>query len=301
MSKLTSYLELARPGHWVKNLLVFAALLFSRNYLDPQAWLAALSAFGMFCLLASGVYCWNDVLDRHTDARLPRTRTRPIPSGRITAGEAMVLGTVLLAVAMGLAWLICPGLGIIAAAYLALNLAYNVSLRNHPIADVITIALGFVLRAVAGGVAIGVPVSVWLVVCTFMLCLFLGLIKRRGEVVALGEQGQQKSPRAVHAFYTVTRLDHMLAVSAGLAVVMYTMYCLVSPHSPGVHMVWTIPVVVYGMFRLYSLAVGTEARGPVDLVRRDAVIWIVAAVWAGMVIAVMRLGGHPLLQGWLSR
>jgi 4-hydroxybenzoate polyprenyltransferase len=178
---------------------------------------------------------------------------------------------------------------------------YNVSFRRRAIADVIAISLGFVLRAIAGGVAIGVPVSVWLVVCTFMLCLFLGLIKRRAEVAALGERAVRSSPRAVHAFYTMERLDHMLGVSAGLAVVTYTLYCLVSPHSPGVHMIWTIPVVMYGMFRMYSLAVGTQPTGPVDLLKRDGVLWAVAAVWAGMVVAVMQMGHHPWLHGWLSR
>jgi len=300
MKKLSALVELARPGHWLKNLLVFAALLFSRNYPYAQMWLVSAAAFIQFCLLSSAVYAFNDIFDCKADAAHPRARNRPIPSGRVGLTAAATFGIALLAGAGAVSFLLPARSLAPAGAYLALNILYNAVLRRRAILDVVTIAMGFVIRAIAGGVAINVPVSVWLIVCTFMLCLFLALIKRRAEVVSLGSQAAAAT-RTVHAFYTELRLDHMLAVSAGLAVVTYTFYCLAGPASPGAHMVWTVPVVLYGMFRLYSLAVGSSPAGPVELIRRDPVIWLVALVWLGMVVAVMKLSNLPALKGWIIR
>jgi len=301
MNKIRALIELARPSHWVKNLLVFAALLFSQKYGDGGLWLRALLAFAGFCLLSSGVYAWNDIFDRKTDAVHPRSRRRPIPSGRLTPLAAAIFGTVLLA--GGFAVMLClPGNRsiIVAAAYLVLNVLYNLLLRHRPIIDVVTVAMGFVLRAVAGGAAIDVSVSAWLIVCTFMLCTFLALIKRRSDILT-AETPQAKTARPAHAFYSPQRLDHMLGVTAGLAVVTYTLYCLVSPHSPGAHMVWTVPIVLYAMFRLYGLAVESTNAGPIDLIRRDPVLWIAILLWLGTVLAVMEYSDLPQASGWITQ
>lgn len=299
MKKVAALIELARPSHWLKNLLVFAALLFSRSYGDGEMWLRSVLAFVGFSLLAGGVYAFNDILDRRADAAHPRNRNRPIPSGRLGIGEAAIWGAVLLAGGMGLMALLSTRVIIVASAYLLLNVVYNFAFRHHSIIDVVSIAMGFVLRAIAGGAAIGVPVSAWLIVCTFMLCVFLALIKRRADIVALDEQ-TARSARGVHTFYTLVRLDHMLSVSAGLAVVTYTIYCLLSPNSPGVHMVWTVPIILYGMFRLYCLAVGDSPAGPVELIRRDRVMWLVAGVWVITIVAVMQLSHLEQLTGWIT-
>ena len=299
MKKLTALIELARPGHWIKNLLVFAAILFSGRYVELDMWWRAILAFASFCLLASGAYAWNDVFDRKADAANPNLRRRPIPSGRVAVAEAAVTGTILLAGGILLAMPLGDRAVAVAVAYLLLNALYNGLLRHRPIADVVSIAMGFVLRAIAGGVAVQVEVSVWLIVCTFMLCVFLALIKRRAEIAALGQEAAE-SARPVQAFYTLVRLDHMLAVSAGLAVVMYTCYCVVGKHAHGVHMVWTVPIVLYGMFRLYSLAVGPRPAGPVELIRRDKAMWVVALVWLAAVVAIMRTKDLPQLSGWIK-
>lgn len=299
MKKTTALIELARPSHWLKNLLVFAALLFSQKYNQTEMWLRAIVAFVEFCLLSSGAYALNDILDRKTDAMHPRARRRPIPSGRLGIGAASIWGMLLLAGGLVLAGWLGRRAVIVAAAYLMLNALYNVAFRRQAIIDVVAIAMGFVLRAIAGGVAIGVPVSAWLIVCTFMLCVFLALIKRRSDVVLLDKR-TARSTRSVHAFYTPAKLDHMLGVSAGLAIIAYTFYCLVGPHSPGVHMVWTVPIVLYGMFRLYSLAVGSAPAGPVMLIRRDPVMWLVAIIWVAVIVAVMQFSHLRQLQGWIT-
>ena len=299
MSKLKALVELARPGHWIKNLLVFAALIFSGRYGSGWNWLLAAGAFAQFCLLSSGAYAWNDIFDRKADGATPGSCRRPIPSGRLTVTQAASQGTCLLIAGMLAGACLGWRSAFMGGVYLVMTAAYNVFFRRRPIADVVLIALGFVVRAIAGGVAIGVTVSAWLVVCTFMLCVFLGLIKRRAEIVVLGEQSA-KLARPVHAFYTLTSLDHMLGVSAGLAIVTYTSYCVVGLHSPSVHMVWTIPIVLYGMFRLYSLAVGSSPAGPVELIRRDKVMWLVALTWVLVVVLVMRIKDLPFMTGWLT-
>ncbi len=299
MRKIPVFIELVRPTHWIKNLLVFAAVLFSRRYGSVEAWLNSLAGFTSFCLLAGGVYAFNDIFDRRADAAHPKWCKRPVASGRLSVSEAGVFGILLLGGGLVVANILGWRFFVVAGAYIVLNSMYNALFRHRAIIDVVAIAMGFVLRAIAGGAAIGVPVSVWLVICTFMLCVFLGLIKRRGDVAALGKE-KAVSARPVQAFYTLLRLDHMLAVSAGLAVLTYTCYCLLGEHSPGPHMVWTVPVVLYGMFRLYGLAVGSSPVGPVELIRRDPVLWIVAAVWLAMTIGVMEFSGHWILRGWLT-
>lgn len=298
MTKLRAFIELARPGHWIKNLVVLAAIVFSGNYANWALWPRAALALAAFCMLSSAVYAFNDIFDRQSDAGNPRARSRPIPAGRLGVTEAAIEGMLLLA--GGLAVSACLGRRslAVAVAYVLLNAMYNLGLRRRPIADVVVIAFGFVLRALAGGVAIGVAVSGWLIVCTFTLCLFLALIKRRAEIVLLEPQ-EARDTRQVHAFYTLLRLDHMLAVSAGLAVATYISYCL-GETSPSPHMVWTVPVVLYGMFRLYSLSVGSDPADPVELIRRDKVLWLVALIWAVMVLAVLHARHWPALAGWVK-
>jgi len=299
MRTLRALIELARPSHWLKNLLVFAALVFSGQFLKTGDWWPSLLVFAQFCLLSSAAYAFNDIFDRRADAANPRSRHRPIPSGRVTVAQAAIEGLLLLVGGLSVSFALGVGSLVVASAYLLAVGSYNLLFRRHPIADVVTIAMGFVLRAIAGGVAIHVPASGWLIVCTFMLSVFLALIKRRAEIVTLGAK-LAISARPVHAFYTIERLDHMLAVSAGLAVVTYVSYCM-GDHSPGVHMVWTVPVVLYGMFRLYGLAVGSSPAGPVELIKRDRVMWLVAVVWLAIVVAVLRTRDWPVLEGWIVR
>lgn len=313
--RLAALVEALRVPQWVKNLFVLVALPFSGKWKEPgwpHAWAMAGGAFAVFCLLSSGVYLINDICDRESDRIHPDKCRRPIPSGRLPVSWALAAAFFVLGAAAGLlaymgGLLYDPqdplaGLGLVfwAAVYLLINLAYNAGLKRRPILDVLIVAMGFVFRAMAGSAAIGVPASVWLVVCTFTLCLFIALAKRRSEIAALGPAS--RDTRRVNRFYTLTNLEHMLSVSAGLAIISYTLYCvdqrtIARLHSP--HLVWTIPLVVYGMFRYYCLTLTTSLEEPMKALYRDKVLWAVGIAWVVLVFLVLTFGAMPQLQNIL--
>ena len=305
-------IEAIRPAHWIKNLLVLAPLPFSGQWDQPWAWATALGAFAAFCALASSIYLINDIADRRADQAHPQKRGRPIASGRLAVPAAAISAVVLLAIGAAVVAAVWQALRVRgltvygtslaawAGAYVVLNLAYSLGLKGRPILDVLAVALGFVLRAMAGASAVAAVISPWLVVCTFTLCLFIALAKRRSEIVALGEQAA--GARRVHGFYTLTNLEHMLAVSAGLAILTYSLYCL----APGTiervgsaHLIWTIPVVVYGMFRYYCLSLNSPAEDPVGIVMGDKVLWLVGVAWLACVAAVVTWGRMPAVRDLL--
>ena len=199
-----------RPEQWTKNLVVFAGLLFGGRLTDPNAVLLAIAAFVIFCALSGAVYLFNDVTDRDADQQHPLKRMRPIASGQLPVKVALLTAGFLAAAAVEAALLIGPRLGLIAAAYLLLLLLYSAALKNIVIIDALTIAAGFVLRAVAGAVAVSVPIGHWLLVCTTLLALFLAFSKRRHELTLLGESAI--SLRRILEEYTPYLLDQMVAV-----------------------------------------------------------------------------------------
>ncbi len=308
----TALVEALRIRHWTKNIFVLAALPFSGKWTEPSAWAMATGAFAAFCLLSSAIYLINDLADRKSDRAHPVKNRRPIASGRLSPAAAAVATAVLLAGGAGIvAYLSCKlyrpgmplaGLGIAAwtGAYVLINLAYSLGLKGKPILDVLIVAMGFVLRAMAGAAAIAAIISPWLVVCTFMLCLFIALGKRRGEIAALGDEAGRT--RRVHHFYTLTNIEHMLAVSAGLAILTYSLYCLAPATVERVgssHLIWTIPLVVYGMFRYYCLTLSAGGEDPVGVLGRDKVLWLIGAAWLVCVIVVLRWGGSAAVRGLL--
>jgi 4-hydroxybenzoate polyprenyltransferase len=304
-------IEALRIPHWVKNVFVLAALAFSGKWNAPDwehAWLMTLGAFFVFCLLSSAVYLFNDVVDRHSDRVHPAKASRPVASGRLPVSWALGAGVLLVAAAelllaqmsMRLYDINQPfvGLGLLvyAGLYLLLHLGYNAGLRRRPILDVLIVAMGFVLRAMGGAAAISVRPSVWLVFCTFTLCLFIALAKRRSEIVALGETSRHT--RVVNRFYSPTNLEHMLAVSAGLAIITYGLYCVddrTIRHLGSANMIWTIPLVVYGMFRYYCLTLSTHQEDLTQAVYSDMVLWAVGLAWVVLVAMILVWGK----QDWL--
>jgi 4-hydroxybenzoate polyprenyltransferase len=280
---------LARPGHWIKNLFVFAALLFSREVTHPRAIALAAVAFAAFCLASSAIYALNDVIDRKEDARHPVKRLRPVASGATSAGAAVALGVLLMMAAVAVAMTLpCPFL-LTVVAYLVVTLAYIGGLKRIAVLDVLLIALGFVIRAYAGGVAIGVEVSPWLILCTLTLALFLGFAKRKGERVALGEAAAETRLIEWQA-YDDKMLDHMMTVSAALAIAAYMLYTVspdVKTHVVRPWMFLTVLPVVYGVFRFHRLAIEGRATGPVEMVRRDAAFVIALAVWVAMAAVIL--------------
>lgn len=306
-------IEAMRPEQWVKNLFVLVAVPFSGRWGDGGAWAMAAAALAGFCLLSSAIYLVNDIADRASDLAHPAKRRRAVASARLSVATAGVAAAALLAAgAIVTAWIAVAlydphaplsgmSVSLWAGLYVAITLAYSAGLKGRPILDVLIVAMGFVLRAMAGAAAIGAAISPWLVICTFTLCLFIALGKRRSEIVALGA-GPAGQTRRVHRFYTLSNLDHMLAVSAALALVTYVLYC-VAPrtvdHVGSLHLIWTIPLVVYGMFRYYCLMLLAGGEDPIRLVLRDKVLWAVAVAWVALVVVVLKWGAVEGVRGIL--
>jgi 4-hydroxybenzoate polyprenyltransferase len=281
-----------RPGQWTKNLIVFAALIFGRRLMDPAAVAAACVAFLVFCGLGGTAYLINDVLDREQDRRHPLKTRRPIASGALRPSTALAVALVLGGAGVGAAFWITPAFGGVAAAYLVLQMAYSGWLKHVVILDVLTIAIGFVLRAVGGGVAIAVPVSQWLLVCTILLALFLALSKRRHELVLLAEGAAGHRP--ILGEYSPYLLDQMIGVVTASTLVAYVFYAI-SPDTAqrfGTPLLGlTIPLPLYGIFRYLYLVHGKEKGGsPAELLVNDRPLLACVALWA---IAVILIIYHP--------
>jgi 4-hydroxybenzoate polyprenyltransferase len=278
-----------RPDQWTKNLIVFAALIFAVKLLDPAALAYASAAFLIFCALSGAVYLINDVSDREQDRLHPLKRMRPIAAGEVSPGAALAFAVVLSVVALTASFALRPVFGVSAAAYLALFVVYTRWLKHVVILDVMVIAIGFVLRAVAGGLVINVHVSNWLLVCTMLGALFLGLAKRRHEITLLAAGA--KGHRRILEEYDPYLLDQMIGVVAAATMVAYIIYCA----SPETHayfgtewMVLTTPFPIYGLFR-YLYLVHRKAGGgsPSDMLLTDRPLLACVALWGVAVVLIV--------------
>jgi 4-hydroxybenzoate polyprenyltransferase len=271
-----------RPAQWSKNLLVFAGLLFGRRLLDPAAVLNAVLAFAVFCGLSGVVYLVNDIADREADQRHPLKAQRPIASGALpvpaAASVALALGTAAVAVA----YIIGPAFAGVAVAYLALQVLYSFLLKNIVIIDVLTIAIGFVLRAVGGAVAVQVEISHWLLVCTILLALFIAMAKRRHEIVLLSAGAA--SHRSILGEYSPYLLDQMIGVVTASTLISYVFYTISPETQAKFGTTWlgmTIPFPLYGIFRYLYLVHQREGGGsPADLLLTDRPLLACVALWA---------------------
>jgi 4-hydroxybenzoate polyprenyltransferase len=285
-AEMGDWITLLRPSQWLKNLLVFAALIFSLHLFVTESVARALLAFASFCLLASASYVMNDIHDAERDRLHPIKCLRPIAARRISAQSAMVLAAALAAAGFSVALSLGSGFSQIAVAYAALQICYSFAMKDVVILDVMAIAAGFVLRAVGGGVAIDVFVSPWLVICTFLLALFLGFSKRRHEVVLL--EGAAGAHRETLREYSPYFLDQMISVVTASTVLAYAIYT-VSPevreklHTDSLYL--TIPFVLYGIFRYLYLVHQREGGGnPTRELLTDRPLWVNVLLWIGMAI-----------------
>lgn len=304
-----------RPVNWVKNGFVMFAIIFSGQFISLVSWELVLMATGSFCLLSSAVYLFNDICDRQEDRLHPTKRLRPIASGQLSLAGAAILSIVLVVVGLALALAAdCFGrlpqdafnrLGLTfwAVVFVALNLLYSLWLKDRVIIDTITIALGFVVRAMAGAAAIRVPISPWLVVCAFTVCLFIALTKRRSEIVELGS-AQAGTTRKANQSYDLRDIDHMITVACAMALVTYALYCLTPNTSHSIaksaHLVWTIPLVTYVLLRFSCLTRQAGNNDPTRVVVRDKVMWVCLGLYFAAVIAILSFGQHPLLHAILD-
>jgi 4-hydroxybenzoate polyprenyltransferase len=278
-----------RPGQWTKNLVVFAGLLFGRRLFDVAADVRALAAFFVFCALSGVVYLVNDVADRESDRQHPLKAKRPIATGALPVSTALTAAFAIGVVALAAALAIGPPFAFVAASYLTLQIAYSGTLKHIVIIDVLTIAIGFVLRAVAGAEVVNVEISRWLLVCTILLALFIALAKRRHEIVLLA--GGATSHRPILGEYSAYLLDQMIGVVTASTLISYIFYTISPETQAKFGTPWlglTIPFPLYGIFRYLYLVHQREGGGsPSDLLLTDRPLLVCVALWAGVVALII--------------
>ncbi len=274
-------IQILRPTQWSKNTVLFGALIFAKHLFVFTDVMRVLMAFACFCAVSSGAYVMNDIRDCERDRQHPLKSRRPLPAGRISRSTAMVLAAALMTTGLFGAALLGRGFVFLVAFYLVLQVAYTFALKDTVILDVMSIATGFVIRAVAGGVVISVPVSQWLIICTFLLALFLGFSKRRHELVLL--EGRATEHRAALRDYSPYFLDQMISVVTASTVVAYAIYTA----SPEVQqklgtdqLYLTIPFVLFGIFRyLYLVHQREEGGNPTQILLTDKPMLIDVLLW----------------------
>jgi 4-hydroxybenzoate polyprenyltransferase len=280
-----------RPRQWTKNFFVFAGIIFSQRLLDPVAISNTLAAFCLFCLLSGSVYILNDVADAEKDREHPTKRNRPVADGRLPKPVGLLAAAVIAAGSLALSLTVTTSFALIAVAYLALNLLYSLALKHVVILDVLLVAIFFVLRAAAGAAAISVEISPWLLICTILLALFIALSKRRHELVLLDDNAS--AHRASLLEYTPYLLDQMIAVATASTLMAYCLYTVddrTIREFGTTHLMYTIPCVIFGIFRyLYLIHQKGEGGNPDRIILSDRPFFVNLVVWTGIVAVVIYL------------
>ena len=299
--KPTALIRLLRIPHWIKNLIVLLPLIFARRLAEPWAWSHALLGTLSFCLASSFIYVLNDLLDQERDRHHPDKKNRPIATGQVSFHQAVLLMGGLLLLLLLLAPRVGPRFVWVVTSYLGLQLLYNFLLKRWILADVISLAIGFVLRAVGGAVAIDAIISPWLVICTFSICLFLGFGKRSCEQIALGDRAAKNHHREVLAHYTTGLLTHLLTLSASIAIVSFLLYAT-SPRTIaefGTHLfIFTLPFIFYGVFRYAMLCMQGAYSGPTELLLRDRPLQLTILLWLAVTVWIIYQGAD--IERWLA-
>lgn len=279
--KAAALIALARPHQWIKNGLVLAALVFSQRLFILHETILAVTALVAFCALSSFAYALNDIQDREADRLNPEKRHRPLASGDLATSEAVTFAVVVGAIALAMSIALGRGFLGVAAVYIALQFAYSMWAKRVVVLDVIAIAIGFVLRAFAGGIAIDAPVSPWLVFITFALALLIALSRRRHELIALGDAAT--AHRGALAHYSVRLIDQMISIVAGATLVGYMIYTASGEVEAKLHTQYlylTVPFVAFGILRyLYLIDEFNEGGDPARLLVRDRPLLIAVVLW----------------------
>lgn len=289
MKKMMVFLSLLRAKQWIKNVFVLMPLIFGRLLFNVTDVLNALIAFAAFCLLTSGLYIINDIRDLKSDRLHPQKKNRPLAAGLIKARHAALIAIILLAISLSVGFVIGRKILLVMVLYAALHLLYTFALKMTVILDVISIALGFEMRVWAGSLAIDIHPSIWLQLCVFLLALFLGFIKRRHEKIILYDKAVEH--RGVLAHYTSYFLDQMIMISATLCVIFYGLYTMsedVARQLGNNYMAYTIPFVIYGVFRylylVYVKKIGDDAG---EILISDLPFFINIALWFFSVVFII--------------
>jgi decaprenyl-phosphate phosphoribosyltransferase len=268
------HLKLMRPKQWVKNVFVFLPLVFTGLFTDPNAVIQVLFAFVMFCLASSATYILNDWQDIEADRQHPtKQHSRPLPSGEVSIRSAKFMLAILYSILLVFA-VFQPMIALVISGYIVLNLAYSFYLKHQPILDIFTIALGFVLRVYAGSVAIDVPVSGWMFITTLCLALYLAAIKRRQEILTSGP-----NTRGVLKEYNIELIDRYAEMSAIGALMFYSLFVM----SEKPELVYSIPLVLYGLFRYWYLVDRHhDGESPTDVLYKDGQLVLTILIWGGL-------------------
>ena len=278
-----------RPTQWTKNVIVYAALVFDGKLFVPSLFWQATLVVACFCLASSSVYIMNDLVDLEKDRLHPRKQFRPLPAGQLNRGLAASAALLLAAVSLGLTWWINPLVGVVTAIYIAQNIAYSFWLKNIVIVDVMVLALGFLLRVVAGSLVADVAnFSPWLYVCVTLLSLFLGFGKRRHEMTLLDENAA--GHRASLQEYSVPLLDQIIGVVTTSTLMTYTLYGIEAQTAlvRDGRMLLTTPFVFYFVARyLYLIHVRKLGGAPDELLFKDRALLINTALWALSVVVLI--------------
>jgi 4-hydroxybenzoate polyprenyltransferase len=295
MKTLIYILLSMRPGQWTKNLVVFAALIFSRSFTDGALVLKSIEAFAVLCLLSGTIYLINDIADIEKDRLHEKKRERPLPSGRLGKPQAMAAAGVGMALGVYSAFRIGPEFLLAVCAFIALNLLYSFVLKRVVLLDVLSISLSFILRAISGVEALrsidkSIEISSWLLICTLFLSLFLAFCKRRHELLTMDGAGEH---RAVLSDYSAELLDQLVAMTASGSVIAYAIYTIwpdTVQKFGTTNLVYTVPIVLIGVMR-YQYLVFTKQKGgdPSDVLLREKFILITVLAWILLVVAILWL------------
>jgi 4-hydroxybenzoate polyprenyltransferase len=280
-----------RPYQWIKNTLVFAALIFSLSFRNLHKDLRVLGAFVIFCLVSSAIYLMNDLKDKKEDKEHPVKSTRPIASGKLNKDLVTIVIIILLALTMLAGWYLSTGFFVILLIYVFLNFGYSFGLKKVVILDVIILSFGFVLRALAGASVIGVVASPWLFLCTLMLALLLGFGKRHSEIIMLADNAELH--RRSLKEYSVSFLENLMIISAATAIVTYSLYTMSTDTISRIgssNLIYTTPMVIFGIFRYVYLVIGLKKGGdPTKIFLLDIQMIINLVLWILTVMLILIL------------
>jgi len=285
LAQIRGMFALLRPRQWVKNVFVFAPLIFAGEFLKLQSIEKVALAALIFCVASSATYILNDLTDIERDRRHPKkSKSRPLASGLVSIPQAITL-LLILYVALLVAWFVMPAVLYVVLGYLLLNLAYTFVLKHQPVIDIFTIAIGFVLRVYAGAMALSVPVSSWMFVTTLCLALYLAAVKRGQELASNGSDS-----REVLQHYTPALIDRYAEMAATGALLFYSLFVMTARPE----MVMTIPLVLYGLYRYWFIVESKDCgESPTDALLGDWQLLLTVAIW-GVVSAVSIWPGHTL-------
>lgn len=273
-----------RPKQWYKNLVIFIGIIFSINLLNLNLWIDVIAAFTIFCILSGSIYILNDILDLEKDKSHPKKKKRPLASGRLKVSHALTCAIILICIALSGAYLLNLQFFIISVAFFILMLIYSFFLKEIIIVDIMVISIGFVLRAMAGALAIGVYVSPWLIICAFLLALFLALGKRRHELVLLKENASNH--RKILGEYSTEMLDQMINITTSALIMSYSLYTFFSGN---IYIMITIPFAFYGLFRYIFLVHAKNMGGEPEMLFKDKGMVISIVLWVIVVVCVLYL------------